>query len=147
MSAPDAGALDVSRETFARLETYVGLIQKWNPRINLVSRNSLDDLWIRHIEDSLQVARAIPMPDRWVDLGSGGGLPGLVAAILAAEESPDTRFTLIESDQRKSVFLRTVARECDLNVQVISDRIEKAKPQKADVLSARALADLTTLLT
>jgi len=145
MSNAPAG-LDVSRETSRRLEIYAALVQKWNPRINLVSRKSLDDLWERHIVDSIQVFRNAPKASHWVDLGSGGGFPGIVAAILAIEDMPEARFTLIESDQRKSAFLRTAARETGANCTVIAKRIEAVDPQNADVLSARALADLSVLL-
>lgn len=137
---------DVSRETSERLEIYVDLIRKWNPRINLVSRSSLDQVWERHIADSLQVFALAPAFSHWVDIGSGGGLPGLVAAICGAEAAPEAKFTLIESDQRKCAFLRTVARETGVPVTVHAQRIEEAAPQDADVLSARALADLVTLL-
>lgn len=138
--------LNVSRETLDRLKIFEQVLQKWNPKINLVSRNSLDDLWTRHIIDSVQVFRCVSPPNHWVDMGSGGGLPGVIAAIMAAEESPNTKVTLIESDQRKSAFLRTAARECGAKLTVISKRIEQADPQNADVLSARALADLSLLL-
>lgn len=137
---------DVSRETSERLEVYVDLIRKWNPRINLVSRSSLEQVWNRHIADSLQVFALADTFSHWVDIGSGGGLPGLVAAICGAESAPDAQFTLIESDQRKCAFLRTVARETGISVTVHAQRIEDALPQNADVLSARALADLTQLL-
>ncbi|MDE4134732.1 16S rRNA (guanine(527)-N(7))-methyltransferase RsmG [Phaeobacter sp. QD34_3] len=147
MSAEDLlGKLNVSRETIDRLKVFESTIRKWNPKINLVSRSSLEDLWTRHFVDSIQVFRCATPPDHWVDIGSGGGFPGVVVAILAADESPQTRVTLIESDQRKSAFLRTVARECGAKVEVISKRIEAADPQNADVLSARALADLSILL-
>lgn len=147
MSGPDpSNSLDVSRETFERLSQYVELVRKWNPRINLVSRKSLDVIWDRHIADSVQVFNLAGDFRKWVDIGSGGGFPGIVCAILGREKTPDARFVCIESDQRKSAFLRTVARECDLNCDVISQRIEQAEPQKADVLSARALADLAGLL-
>ena len=136
----------VSRETLERLTIYVDLIRKWNPRINLVSRNSLEHVWDRHIADSLQIFALAPEFSHWVDIGSGGGLPGLVAAICGAEEMPEARFTLIESDQRKCAFLRTVAREAGISVTVHAQRIEEAAPQEADVLSARALADLSQLL-
>lgn len=136
----------VSRETLERLTIYVDLIRKWNPRINLVSRNSLEHVWDRHIADSLQIFALAPEFSHWVDIGSGGGLPGLVAAICGAEEMPEARFTLIESDQRKCAFLRTVAREAGISVTVHAKRIEEAAPQEADVLSARALADLSQLL-
>lgn len=138
--------LNVSRETLERLEVFEATIQKWNPRINLVSRDSLEQLWVRHIADSIQVFRCAESPDRWVDIGSGGGFPGIIVAILAADEAPETRVTLIESDNRKSAFLRAAARECGVGVTVVSDRIEHVDSQLADVLSARALADLTDLL-
>ena len=138
--------LDVSRETYDRLVVFERVIQKCNRRINLVSRSSLDQLWTRHIFDSIQVFRCVEPPRTWVDIGSGGGFPGLIIAILCADESPDTDVTLIESDQRKSAFLRTAARECGVKVKVLSERIETAEPQQADVLSARALADLSALL-
>ncbi len=138
--------LNVSRETIQRLEIFDGVIQKWNPRINLVSRSSLDQLWTRHIADSVQVFRCVETPLHWVDIGSGGGFPGLVIALLAAEEAPKMKVTLIESDQRKSAFLRTAARECGASVTVLSERIEKVPSQEAGVLSARALASLDDLL-
>ena len=148
MSNSDAirAELDVSRETMARLTLFVDLLEKWNPRINLVSRNSLQEVWTRHIADSVQLFRCVRPAGHWVDLGSGGGFPGLVIAILAIEAAPSLRVTLIESDQRKSAFLRTVVRETGANCTVVSRRIEDCPPQEADILSARALADLTTLM-
>ncbi|KIC24352.1 MULTISPECIES: 16S rRNA (guanine(527)-N(7))-methyltransferase RsmG [unclassified Leisingera] len=138
--------LSVSRETFERLEIFERVIRKWNPKINLVSRSSLDELWTRHIADSVQVFRSVDAPKHWVDIGSGGGFPGVVVALLAADETPETKITLIESDQRKSAFLRTAARECGASITVLSSRIEQVEPQSADVLSARALAGLSDLL-
>ncbi|KIC20543.1 16S rRNA (guanine(527)-N(7))-methyltransferase RsmG [Leisingera sp. ANG-Vp] len=139
-------SLNVSRETMQRLEIFEQVIQKWNPKINLVSKASLDQLWTRHIADSVQVFRCVGQVDHWVDIGSGGGFPGLIISVLAADEAPAMKVTLIESDQRKSAFLRTAARECGAAVTVLTERIEKAPPQNADVLSARALADLSLLL-
>ena len=137
---------DVSRETSERLEIFAATLQKWNPKINLVSKRSLDNLWSRHILDSVQVFHCVTPPDLWLDIGSGGGLPGIVVAILAAELAPDTSVVLIESDQRKCAFLRTVARECGLRISVKSERIEHVPTVQAGVLSARALADLSDLL-
>ncbi|MBI1217032.1 MAG: 16S rRNA (guanine(527)-N(7))-methyltransferase RsmG [Rhodobacteraceae bacterium] len=140
-------ALDVSRETMARLEHYAALLEKWNAAINLVSRASLADLWARHILDSAQIFALCPEGARsWADLGSGGGFPGLVVAILAHEAAPDLEVTLVESDTRKAAFLATAARELGLNVAVKAERIEALAPQAADVVSARALAPLTELL-
>lgn len=138
---------DVSRETEERLSHYAALLKKWSPRINLVSRASLPHLRSRHFEDSAQL-HALPAHPvgHWVDLGSGGGFPGLVIAILAQETGSPVRVTLVESDARKSAFLRTVIRETDLEATVRTERIETTAPLAADVLSARALADLSTLL-
>ena len=139
--------LNVSRETYDALKAYQRLLEKWTTRINLISKSTREDVWARHICDSAQVmALASKHTAHWVDIGSGGGLPGLVVAILAKELNPKLRVTLIESDQRKAVFLRTVVRELQLNATVQAKRIEAVGPLKADVISARALADLNDLL-
>ncbi len=131
----------------ARLERYAALLEKWNPKINLVARSTLETLWDRHFVDSAQVFRHLPEgPRSWADLGSGGGFPGLVIAILAAEKAPDMLVTLVESDTRKAAFLRTVIRETGISVRVMDERIENIPPLHSDVISARALADLSTLL-
>lgn len=138
---------DVSRETMEKLETYLRLLEQWNPKINLVASHSLKEAWSRHILDSLQLYEmADPRSKHWVDLGSGGGFPGLVIAILAFEKAPMMRVTLVESDARKCVFLRTVIREIGAKAEVLNERIEKIPPLKADVVSARALAALPKLL-
>ncbi|OWJ73212.1 16S rRNA (guanine(527)-N(7))-methyltransferase RsmG [Haematobacter missouriensis] len=135
---------DVSRETLERLEVYERLLRKWNPKINLVSTSTLDDLWGRHFRDSAQLLTFSRDFGAWVDLGSGGGFPGMVIAILGMGK--DRSFTLVESDQRKAAFLSTVAREASVKVNVISQRSEAIPPLKADVVSARALAPLPRLL-
>lgn len=142
-----AAEVDVSRETSERLALYAALLEKWNPAINLVSRGTLANLWSRHFLDSAQIFELRPVDaGHWADLGSGGGFPGLVVAILAAEVAPDLRFTLVESDQRKATFLRTVLRETGVSADVRAERIETLAPLGADILSARALAPLTRLL-
>lgn len=139
--------LNVSRETTAMLEEYVGLIEKWNPAINLVSKSSLADIWPRHILDSAQVLSLGGTSIRsWADLGSGGGLPGIVVAIMATAQMPLMKVTLVEVDQRKSAFLRQVCQKLDLNVEVLSERIEQLPSLSAQVVSARALAPLDRLL-
>jgi 16S rRNA (guanine527-N7)-methyltransferase len=138
---------DVSRETEERLLRFSDLIKKWNPAINLVSKSSVADIWDRHIVDSAQIFPMLPVEAKQcLDIGSGAGLPGLVLAILSHELSADRHFSLVESDQRKCVFLREVARAIGLYVTVISDRIEKLPPHSADVISARALAPLSKLV-
>lgn len=147
MTTVDDFGLDVSRETFERLSIYEDLLKKWNPVINLVSKASLSDLRMRHFVDSTQIFSFMPEDAKtWVDIGSGGGFPGLVCAIICAEKSPETAFHLVESDMRKATFLRSVGRETGVAVQVHSERIEKMEPFNADVLSARALASLDKLL-
>jgi 16S rRNA (guanine527-N7)-methyltransferase len=141
------GGVDVSRETLDTLKAFENQVRRWNAAINLVSKNSLDDLWSRHIADSAQIFRACPtIATTWVDLGSGGGFPGLVVAILAREAKPELNVTLVEADVRKATFLRQASQALGLNVTVLSARIESLSPQKADVLSARALASLSELL-
>ena len=138
---------NVSRETLVRLEEYAALLAKWNPVINLVSKSTLPDVWQRHMRDSAQLWPLCPNGARlWVDMGSGGGFPGIVIAILAAEFAPDMRVVLIESDQRKATFLRTVAQALGLALRVESQRAEDVPPLGADVVSARALTALSGLL-
>lgn len=137
----------VSRETLERLRRLEALIAKWNPAINLVAKSTLGQVWGRHILDSAQLFRSAPSgAHHWVDLGSGGGFPGLVIATLATELRPDLAVTMVESDQRKAAFLRQASHELGLKTAILAQRIESAEPQNADILSARALADLPTLL-
>lgn len=143
----ELAGFDVSRETSERLDIYAKLLQTWNPKINLVAPSTIDDLWSRHFVDSAQLYGLAPENfDHWVDLGSGGGFPGLVIAILAQEKSGTSRVTLVESDARKCAFLRTVLRETDVAATVITKRIEAVPPLVASVVSARALAPLSKLL-
>ncbi len=134
---------DVSRETLDRLHLYRDLLLKWSPKINLVAPATFEAAWDRHFLDSAQVAALAPAGScSWADLGSGGGFPGLVVAILRQ----DIEMTLIESDQRKAAFLRTVARETECRVTIRAERAESVPPLGTDVVSARALAPLTKLI-
>lgn len=138
---------DVSRETVERLFLFEQLIRKWNPTINLVSKSSLNDVWLRHIADSAQLYKHIPSDAvNCVDLGSGGGLPGIVLAAISVEQKPERHFTLVESDQRKAAFLREAVRTLGLNAKILAQRTETLDPQDAEVISARALAPLSKLL-
>ena len=139
--------LDVSRETLDALKYFEDLVVLWNPAINLISNSSVSDLWSRHIVDSAQLF-LFTLPDEglWLDVGSGGGFPGIVVSIVAKELAPSLRVVLVESDNRKCVFLRTVIRELGLSVKVINDRIENVKLDNVVYLSARALRNLNSLL-
>lgn len=137
----------VSRETIAGLEAYEALLQKWNPRINLVSRTTLAEVWHRHFADSAQLWELMPeTASIWLDFGSGAGFPALVIATLAKEKKPDLRVVLVESDQRKCAFLINVIAELGLNAEVKAARIEDIPSQNADVISARAVAPLEKLM-
>jgi 16S rRNA (guanine527-N7)-methyltransferase len=139
--------LNVSRETYVVLETFAALVGRWNPAINLVGRSTIDTLWQRHVVDSAQLfGLGKATAGHWVDLGSGGGFPGLVIAAIGRDLQPEMTVTLIESDARKATFLREAVRTLGLTARIISGRIESQLPQKADVLSARALAPLPALL-
>ena len=139
--------LSVSRETLDRLEVYKGSLLLWNKKINLVSENSTKDVWGRHFLDSAQIFRHIgPADCHLLDIGSGGGLPGLVLGIMAKKKYPNLKITLVESDTRKAVFLKEVVRSQRLNSTVLSDRVEKLSRQNADIVTARAVAPLKTLL-
>lgn len=138
---------NVSRETLVRLQNFAKLLTKWNARINLVAASTIPDIWTRHIVDSAQIFQHATAKTRhWVDLGSGGGLPALVCAIIAQEKLPECRFTLIESDRRKCAFLQTAAHGLGLPAQILPMRAEVASAQRADIVSARALAPLPQLL-
>ena len=135
----------VSRETKSDLQIFADLVQKWSPKINLVAKSTIADVWTRHIIDSLETIVCVQRNrGTWVDLGSGGGFPGAVAAIVHKKERFGFKF--VEADKRKSAFLRTVVRELKLNADVISERIESIGGLNADILTARALAPLPKLL-
>ena len=140
-------AFDVSRETMGRLESYLRLLEKWSPRINLVARSTLGEAWPRHFADSAQLWALRPAGTRaWLDLGAGAGFPGLVIAVIAAEAEPGLQVRLVESDQRKAAFLRAVIQATAVRATVLDCRIESLAPQEVDVVSARALAPLADLL-
>ena len=138
----------VSRETSERLQAYVALLRKWQPAQNLVSPHTLGEIWTRHIADSAQLVAMFPTARRWVDIGSGAGLPGIVSAILLAGV-PGAQVACVESNQRKCAFLRTVIRETAIPAVVYEGRIESVLKQwqdPVDLVSARALASLPALL-
>lgn len=141
------GRANVSRETLDDLTAYVELLRKWQRKINLIAPGSLDRIWDRHITDSLQILPYMPEDaELIVDLGSGGGLPGLVVAIACKRRANAPMLRMVESDARKSAFLWEVIRVLDLRAEVLTARIEDAPPQNADVVTARALAPLPSLL-
>ncbi|MDA8712848.1 16S rRNA (guanine(527)-N(7))-methyltransferase RsmG [Alphaproteobacteria bacterium] len=158
-----AETYDVSRETLTKLMAYQALLGKWQKSVNLVGPNTLAHFWQRHAADSAQIMRYAPSTSTnpnaapnatmtWLDLGSGGGLPGLVLAIMLAEKNPAAHMHFIESDRKKAGFLRAVIADTGLTATVHHARIEAvaaAKPPALaaiDVITARALAPLPDLL-
>lgn len=139
--------LRVSRETIDRLTAFVALFQKWAKAINLVAPSTMEEIWQRHMADSAQIYALNPGPKTWVDLGSGGGFPGIITAILLTE-SGDGWVHLVESNNKKASFLRTAIRETGARATVHAIRIEDAPAEitACDAISARALADLELLL-
>ena len=99
----------VSRETEARLDRYVDLLREWQAKTNLVAPSTLPNLWTRHISDSLQLLSLAPSAKTWVDLGSGGGFPGVVLAC-ALVETPGAHIQLVERNAKKAAFLREALR-------------------------------------
>lgn len=139
-------AFDVSRETVESLEWFEQLLLRWNPRINLIAKSTETSVWTRHFADSAQLwPLAKSHSGRWVDLGSGGGFPGLVIAIIARQQAPALETILVESDARKSAFLISVIAGLSLNARVLTERAETLDRQQATTISARALAPLRVL--
>ena len=145
----DAAAFEaataVSRETVEMLEAYAALLTDWNSRHNLVSENTLPDIWHRHMLDSAQLEPLIPAKAQTLaDLGSGAGFPGLVLAILRRDS---LKVTLFEATKKKADFLSAVTETLSLPVTVVTERIEAVPPQIFHAVTARAFAPLNALLT
>lgn len=137
----------VSRETGQRLDALVAELRRWQKAKNLVSSATLDEVWTRHVADSLQLLNHAPQARRWLDLGSGGGFPGLVLGIRLAELGG--HIDLVESNARKCAFLRHAARLTGAPVTVHNARIEDVVDSfagKVEAVTARALAPLPLLL-
>ncbi len=149
----------VSRETYEKLQLYISELIKWQKKTNLIAPSTLDEIWQRHVADSLQVLTIVkertPILNQWIDLGSGGGFPGMVCAIVLNDETkiqedrPQIHF--VESIHKKCAFLRHVGLKTDTNVEIHAQRIEAVaekliKTQNFDVITARALTALPNLL-
>jgi 16S rRNA (guanine527-N7)-methyltransferase len=144
---PGASSQFVSRETLAKLERLTEELRRWQGVKNLVGPSTIADVWTRHIADSVQLHEMAPLEGTWIDMGSGGGFPGLVVAILRSEAGLG-RTHLIEANDRKCAFLRQIVRQNGLDAEVHAGRIETVLPTlpQAAVISARAVAPLAMLL-
>src|SRR3984885_9071087 len=151
ISASDKAAAlkltSVSRETADRLQRYVDLLLEWQAKTNLIAPSTLPNLWTRHISDSLQLLVLAPSAKTWVDLGSGGGFPGVVLACALAE-TKDATVHLVERNSKKAAFLREALRITSAPGIVHPNAIEDIVDSMAgpiDCVTARALAPLHQL--
>ncbi|GLK68858.1 hypothetical protein GCM10008179_24960 [Hansschlegelia plantiphila] len=138
--------INVSRETLARLDQLVFMLDRWQATMNLVAPASLPFVWTRHVADSFQLLALAPTkPDVWVDLGSGAGFPGLVVAAAL----PGTSVHLVESNVKKAAFLREASRAMGVGAVIHAARADAVVGkaiETADIVSARALSSLSELL-
>lgn len=133
---------DVSRETLGKLDLVIQALDEWRSRANLIGRNEWPSIWTRHVWDSLQICDRIDDAACIVDLGSGAGFPGLIAACA----KPSAHVTMIESVGKKCAFLRHTIEAADLSASVIQERVESVNMFPADIVTARAFAPLPKLL-
>ena len=137
---------NVSRETFDLLKAYEASLVEWQKKFNLVSNSSLEDCWNRHFVDSAQLFKFIPEGAKTLlDFGSGAGFPAMVLAIMAKEKTPYLKIALVESINKKTLYLNEVKKICGLDVEIFNQRIENLPQQKVDVITSRAMASLKEL--
>jgi 16S rRNA (guanine527-N7)-methyltransferase len=129
----------------ADMVVYLELLTDWSARMNLVGPSALQSFWPRHAYDSAQLLALEPRAGQWLDVGSGAGLPGLVLAILGRGR-PGMTVQLVESLTKRVTFLREVVRRLDLPASVVHGRVEDARPEPVEVVTARAVAPLPRLL-
>lgn len=139
---------NVSCETISKLKAYETMVKEWNNKFNLVSKSSVENLWNRHIIDSIQLIQFIrPTDVSLYDFGSGAGFPAIVLAIISEQIFPNLTINLVESIGKKIKFLTAVKEELNLkNINIWHERIENLKISNVDIISSRALAALPKLL-
>ena len=138
---------EILQKSQSELQKFADLVLKWQQTVNLIAPSTIPDIWERHIVDSAQLVEYIPENAKiLVDMGSGGGFPAIVLAIInKVVGGPVERFYLIESDVKKSIFLHEAARIFDLPVQVLNKRLENVVLENVDVVTARALKTVEEL--
>lgn len=143
--------LGIGEQEYLKLQNFVALLAEWNEKMNLVSKNSFADVWVRHVLDSAQLITYLPKNlKHLVDIGSGAGFPAIVLAILVEHIIPEAKLTLVESITKKTVYLNDVVQKLGLkNVEIINDRVENIGKntvfKDVDVITARAVAQLDVL--
>jgi 16S rRNA (guanine527-N7)-methyltransferase len=138
-------SLNLSEAQITKLIDYLALMAKWNSVYNLTAVRDPVQMVTQHLLDSLAAVSAFTGAKNVLDVGAGGGLPGIVLAIWAAEAQPDMRISMIDTVHKKTAFLTQVKAELSLsNVSVHTARVEQWQaPQKFDVITSRAFADLS----
>ena len=135
--------LNVSRETLDLFLHYAEILAKWQAKINLISGNTVDNVWSRHFLDSAQLYDLVPRGAKTLlDIGSGAGFPGMVLAVMGVKN-----VTLVEADSRKCLFLSEVLRQTGTHANIVNCRIEEFDGGYYDIITARALAPMDKLLT
>ena len=144
---------NVSCETMEKFDIYENLINKFQKKFNLVSNNSLNEIWLRHFSDSAQIYKNInhkffknQKKDAIIDIGSGAGFPGMVIGLMTENEKKNYNVTLVESNKKKFNFLCMLSKELDLKVNLVNDRSENLGDQYFDMITARAVAPLEKLI-
>jgi len=134
--------LNVSRETLDLFLLYAEILAKWQRKINLISANTIVNVWSRHFLDSAQLYGLVPRGAKTLlDIGSGAGFPGMVLVVMGVKN-----VTLVEADARKCLFLSEVLRETGKHANIVNCRIEEFDGGYFDIITARALAPMDKLL-
>ena len=139
--------LNVSRETYEQLCVYEQLLLRWQKKTNLIGSGTVGEIWARHIIDSFQSIAILPTANHWVDIGSGGGFPGIIIA-QQLQSDKSSKVHLVESNEKKCVFLRQVSRKTGIRVNIHNQRIDDALAhlERPNVVTARAVAPLGKLM-
>ena len=140
---------NVPRETLLEFESFMGMLQKRNEELNIISKKTASDEVIRerHIVDSAQIIDLIDLnSDIIVDIGSGGGMPGIIIAIMLKNQKNPVKIHLYEKSHHKSSFLRNVSRDLNLNTEIIQQDIFEAQNLQSGTIMARAFKPLPVIL-
>ena len=137
----------VFKDSKQDIEKYIKILLEWQKHVNLISKNTIPEIQKRHVLDSAQLWKYIPDSSKTLtDVGSGGGFPGIILGILNKTANFPLTITLIESDNKKAIFLREVNRQLDLKLNILSERVEKVEGIKSDILTCRAFSELNQIL-
>ena len=129
------------------IEKYIKILLEWQKHVNLISKNTIPEIEKRHVLDSAQLWKYIPDSSKTVtDVGSGGGFPGIILGILNKWAGFPLKITLIESDSKKAIFLGEVNRQLKLNLNILTERVEKVENLNSDIITARAFSELNQIV-